>query len=246
MKLRRLDDYQSWALEQGGRRVLIDPWLSDEHHLPGGHWLFGRRRAPPAPLTTWLPVHALVLSAHFADHLHAPTLREVPKDVPVFASSFAAKLARRLGFTDVTALRKGDVFIPWPGLSVQVLAPGFPYAHNSLGFVFEGDARRVYFETHMVPGDIASRGPFDAVVAPMQSVRLLGVPFVQGPEKAAAVAKTVGAKWWLPTGNEPHLAHGALPTLLFTRGHMADFEAALAGTQTRFVQPAPGEAVDLT
>lgn len=247
MRLRRLDDYQSWALEHAGRRLLIDPWLSDEHHLPGGHWLFGRRRPAPAPLETWLPADALVLSAHFADHLHAPTLAGLPRALPVFGSVAAAKRARRLGFTAVQALRPDDVFTPWPGLRVEAIRPGFPYAHNSLGFVFAADGQRVYFETHMPPAGLEARGPFDAVVAPMQSVRLLGVPFVQSLERSVALARRLAPRWWLPTGDDPHLGHGLLTRLLFFRDARSDFAQALAaaGATTRFVEPAPGQSFEI-
>lgn len=153
MELRRLDDYQSWALEQGGKRLLIDPWLTEEMSLPPGHWLFGRRRPAPSPVTDWLPADALVLTAHFSDHLHPKTLSLLPKRLPVFASRGAAKEVRALGFTQVTALRDGERATLWPGLELEAVAPGFPYTHNSLGYAFTAEGKRLYFETHVVaPG----------------------------------------------------------------------------------------------
>lgn len=248
MELRRLDDYQSWALETGGRRVVIDPWLTHEMSLPPGHWLFGRRRAAPQPLTTWLPIDAVVLSAHFSDHLHPETLRQLPLTTPVFGSQGAAKHARKLGFTHVTALRDGEQATVLPGLTATAIAPDFPYAHNSLGFVFEAEGARVYFETHIVNFERAKTrvGTVDCLVAPMQSVRVAGIPFVQSPERSVEVAKVLQPKQWLPTGDDPQLAHGLFHSLLITyRGAREEFAPMLkaAGLATRFVTPAPGEAV---
>ena len=246
MKLRRLDDYQSWAVEQGGKRLLIDPWLTEEMCLPPGHWLFGRRRAAPVAVTTWLPVHAVVLTAHFSDHLDPTTLAQLPKDVPVFATRTAAALVRRLGFSNVTALRDGERASVWSGLDVEAIAPGFPYAHNSLGYVFSGDDKRVYLETHMVNVERAAErvGAVDVMVAPVQSVRLLGIPFVMSPEKAAAVANVLKPKRWVPTGDEPGRSHGLLHSLLLSyRGAVADFQQRLRETTLRVA--APGDVFDV-
>ncbi len=246
MKLRRLDDYQSWALEQGGKRLLIDPWLTDEMSLPPGHWLFGRRRVAPAPVTTYLPMDALVLTAHFSDHLHPQTLAALPKSVPVFATPTAAKLVRQLGFTQVTALRDTERATPWPGLELEAIAPGFPYTLNSLGYVFTADGERLYFETHVVDAKRAKArlGPVHTLVAPVQSVRLMGLPLVMSPERALAIAKVLQPKYWVPTGNDPAQAHGAFSkTMLFYRGEVADFSALLqsSGVATTLLEPKPGE-----
>ncbi len=248
MELRRLDDYQSWALEIGGKRVVIDPWLSDEMSLPPGHWLFGRRREAPKPITTWLPVDALVLSAHFSDHLHPATLKQLPPQTPVFASKVAAKHARKLGFTNVTALSDADQATVLPGLTVTAIAPNFPYSHNSIGFLFEGDGSRLYFETHIVNFERAKTriGEVDCLVAPMQSVRVAGIPFVQSLERSVEVAKVLKPKQWLPTGDDPKLAHGLFHSLLISyRGELPEFAPMLkaAGLETQFLTPAPGEPV---
>jgi L-ascorbate metabolism protein UlaG (beta-lactamase superfamily) len=251
MELRRLDDYQSWALEHGGKRLLIDPWLTDEMSLPPGHWLFGRTRAAPVSVTHWLPVEALVLTAHFSDHLHPGTLAALPKTVPVFASKWAARAVKALGFTQVTALRDGERATVWDGLELEAIAPGFPYSHNSLGYVFGAGGQRLYFETHVVNAERAKArlGKVELLVAPVQSVRLMGIPLVMSPERAVEVAKVLAPEKWVPTGNDPQVAHGAFSrTMLFYRGAVKDFGELLraSGVATELLEPAPGESISLS
>jgi L-ascorbate metabolism protein UlaG (beta-lactamase superfamily) len=248
MELRRLDDYQSWALELGGKRLLIDPWLTEEMSLPLGHWVFGRRRPAPMPMTNWLPVDALVLTAPFSDHLHPGTLAMLPKILPVFASRGAAKEVRALGFKQVTALRDGERAVVWEGLDLEAIAPGFPYTHNSLGFAFTAGGQRLYFETHVVEPERAKArlGKVSLLVAPVQSVRLLGIPL--SAERALEVARVLTPTKWVPTGNDPHLAHGAFSrTMLFYRGAVGDFASLLrsSGVPTELVEPAAGQSVSL-
>ena len=49
----------------------------------------------------------ILLSQGWEDHSHRPTLRALPKDIPVVASPAAAEVAASLGFKDVTSLRDG-------------------------------------------------------------------------------------------------------------------------------------------
>ncbi len=248
MELRRLDDYQSWALELGGKRLLIDPWLTDEMSLPPGHWLFGRRRAAPTPLSQWLPVDALVLTAHFSDHLHPQTLSLLPKNTPVFASRGASRLVRKLGFTEVTALEDGERATVWEGLELEAIAPGFPYTHTSIGVAFTAHGKRLYFETHVVHPERARErlGKVSLLVAPVQSVRLMGIPLVMSPERALEVVKVLAPGKWVPTGNDPAAAHGVFSrTMLFYRGAVGDFRALLQqeGATTTLLEPAQGQSV---
>ncbi len=246
MQLRRVDDYQSWALEIGARRVLIDPWLSGALVRGAADWVFGRTRPDPALAPG--RVDGLVLTAHFADHLHRPTLARLPKSTPVFASHHAARTARGLGFTDVTALRDGQRADLGDELELEAIAPDFPYSHNSLGYVFSHGGRRVYLETHVVnrKRGLERAHGVDVLVAPVQSVRVAGVVFVMSAERAVETARLLQPKTWVATGVDPQHGHGLLQrTLVSCRGTVDDFAARLkeAGLPTTFAQPAPGEAI---
>ncbi|MDP1915143.1 MAG: MBL fold metallo-hydrolase [Myxococcales bacterium] len=250
MRLCRLDDYQSWLVEVQGRRIAIDPWLTDEFSLPPGHWLFGRRRSAPSSGPAALAgVDALVLTAHFSDHLHPATLEALPRGVPVVATSMAATLVRRLGFTNVRAMRGGETAQLLPGVDVEAIAPAFPYSHNSLGYLLHANGVRLYLETHTIHADHAAKARgADCLITPVQSVRLLGMPLVMSPERALAMVEQLQPKRVVPTGNDPDGAHGLLQSLaLFTRGSVEAFGTALGqrGLPTTFHAMRAGDALEL-
>lgn len=250
MRLCRLDDYQSWLVEVQGRRIAIDPWLTGEFSLPPGHWLFGRRRsAPSAGLAALANVDALVLTAHFSDHLHPPTLEALPRSTPVVATSMAAKLVRKLGFNNVRALRGGETTQLLPGVDVEAIAPAFPYSHNSLGYLLHASGVRLYLETHTIhAGRAAKARGADLLLTPVQSVRLLGMPLVMSPERVLELVETLKPKRLVPTGNDPGGAHGLLQSLaLFTRGSIDGFATALSqsGLPTSFHAMRAGDALEL-
>jgi L-ascorbate metabolism protein UlaG (beta-lactamase superfamily) len=250
VKLTRLDDYQSWLLETRGRRLVIDPWLTHSFRVPPGHWLFGRRReVVSTPKEAIAEVDALLLTGPFSDHLNPETLAVLPRGVPAFANPPAARALRRLGFTRVTPLRDGETAQPFEGLTVEAVQPGFPYRHNSLGYLLRDAQARLYLETHTV--DLARQGArvtgVDLAVLPVQGVRLLGVPFVMSPERALEVTRVLAPQVVVPTGRDPQRAHGLLSSaMLWCRGTVEDYARLLAasGLSTRLATPAPGDAVE--
>lgn len=249
MQLTRLDDYQSWLLTIGGRRIAIDPWLTHEHSLPPGHWLFGRRReVVPTPKETLAGVDALILSGPFSDHCDPDTLAVLSRDTPAFANPPAARRLRGMGFTRVHTLRDGDKVEPFEGVSLEAVQPGFPYRHNSLGYLISDAHARLYFETHTV--DVRRHGQrvkgADVAVLPVQGVWLFGVPFVMSPERAIEVTRAIEPKLLVPTGHDPQKAHGLMSrAMLWTRGSIDDFAQLLAhsGLPTKLAMPLPGESV---
>ncbi len=249
MRLTRLDDYQSWLLEVAGRRIAIDPWLTHELSLPPGHWLFGRRRdLVPTAKEAIADVDALLLTGPFSDHCDPQTLSVLPRDLPAFANAPAARRLRAMGFTRVTTLHDGETAVPFAGVKIEAVRPGFPYRHNSLGYLISEPSTRLYFETHTVDVQrhAARISGVDVAVMPVQGVWLFGIPFVMSAERALAVTQAIAPKVVVPTGNDPHKAHGLMSTaMLSTRGTIADFAALLAqsGSTTRFSNPGPGESV---
>ncbi len=250
MRLHRLDDYQSWLFEVQGRRIAVDPWLTASHRLPPGHWLFGRRREAPSPGPEAIAsVDAVVLTGPFADHCDPDTLSVLPRTVPIFAQGIAAKRAAKLGFTRVTAMRGGDEASLFPGTKLHAVQPGFPYRHNSIGFVLEGDGARAGFETHVI--DLKRHGPrfegLDLLVVPVQGVWLMGVPFVMAPERVRDILDVLKPKQVVATGNDPDKGHGVLSSvMLFYRGSVGGFGASMAGSASRFVDLVAGQTLEVS
>ena len=251
MRVTRVDDYQSWLIELGQQRLLIDPWLTDAFSLPLGAWFFGRQhREPPAFTPDTAPaLDRIVLTAHFEDHLDIETLQRLPKTVPVAASKAAAKIVRGLGFAQVDTLMPGDDIQLDGGHRLTAVAPAFPYRHNALGFLFE-EARgaRTYLETHVADLEtVRALAPVDLAILPVQSVRLFGIQFAMDAQRAAEVARAVQAKAVTPTGLDPAVAEGWFARwVLRCRGTVDDFSRRLQGdADPRFLSLATGEAADI-
>jgi CMP-N-acetylneuraminate monooxygenase len=113
------------AVECGGFRLVIDPWLEGPCFL-GGWW-----HAHPVPSDArevLLGADAVFLSHNHPDHLHAPTLALLPRDtlilVPDFASGSVERAVRALGFTRIQALRQDDLFELGPALVLACIFAG--------------------------------------------------------------------------------------------------------------------------
>ena len=156
---------------------------------------------------------------------------------------------RRLGFTNVRAMRGGETVELLPGVQLEAVAPAFPYSHNSLGYLLKAGGVRLYLETHTIhPARASSAHGVDLLLAPVQSVRLLGMPLVMSPERVLEMVEALQPRRLVPTGNDPAGAHGLLQSLaLSTRGSIEGFAAALrqSGLPTSFHAMGAGDALEL-
>lgn len=251
MLIRRLDDYQSWMIEAAGKRLAIDPWLREELVLPPGRWMFCRQRPLPGSGPDAIrDIDALVLSAPFGDHCDPETLAVLPRSTPVFANPQAAKRARELGFTRIEVMRDGDRAVPFEGLTIEAVAPAFPYRTDSLGFVFEHASRRVYLETHVVDLRHKQRlAGLDVLIMPVQGVRLLGLALAMSPARALETVRALGPARVVPTGSDPQNARGFMARWLISyRGSIDEFAQRLADAKlpVAFVSLAEGATLPVS
>jgi L-ascorbate metabolism protein UlaG (beta-lactamase superfamily) len=96
-------------VEIDGTRVLTDPVLRDRI-------AYILRIAPPPPPETVADLDAVLISHAHHDHLDMPSLRRIPRDVPVIAPPGCAALVRKSGHEVIeaaagTSVRVGDVDI---------------------------------------------------------------------------------------------------------------------------------------
>tara|TARA_Y100001934_G_C12169937_1_gene686217 strand:- start:135 stop:737 length:603 start_codon:yes stop_codon:yes gene_type:complete len=174
----------------------------------------------------------MLVSSHFADHLHKETLRQLDKALPVLTTPVAARMLRRIGFTGVDVLNPGAQLDIGENFRVSGIKPGFPYSHNSIGFLIEGKISKklVYFEPHAIDernSKTLSDG-IDAVVAPIELVRFLGVKLTMGPEKLVRVLSNIAPRYFLPTGLFPEKADGFMPRFLLSySGSSSEFATQL-------------------
>ncbi|MET8630292.1 MBL fold metallo-hydrolase [Kitasatospora sp. NPDC004669] len=109
--------HQTWLVQGGGHRVLIDPILKTHFGLPGRAEC---RVWPPREIDTGLmpTPDAVVLTHEHLDHFHLPSLDLLPRTVPVYSGPLlpaaVEEAIARLGFTvhridHSTPLRLGDL-----------------------------------------------------------------------------------------------------------------------------------------
>jgi L-ascorbate metabolism protein UlaG (beta-lactamase superfamily) len=258
MQITRLDDYQSWMFEGGGARVILDPWLMEDITLPGGKRVFHRQhREPPAYTPDGLPpLDGLLLSAPFGDHMHMPTIAALPRDLTVIGNKHATHRCRNLDFEHIEVMKGGQSTHVGPdaaGLRITAIAPAFPYAHNSLGFVVDApsEGHRIYVETHVTKASRLQElaGSVDVFITPVQSVHLMGIQFSMGPQRVVRSVDILKPQWVMPTGLDPEIATGFLARwMLRCRGSLDDFITQLDAhpSPCRFAHPAVGESFDLS
>jgi L-ascorbate metabolism protein UlaG (beta-lactamase superfamily) len=250
MRIVRLDDYQTWYLQVGESRILVDPWLTPTMAFPMGmfhrtHTLVGHESLAPTHL---------IVTAPFGDHLHAPSLQLLDKSLPVMTTPAAAKHVRKLGFTQVIDSKAGDTHVLSSGVTLRFVAPGFPYASNSLGFLLEethGDrVTRAYLETHVVSKATLESlpKPIDALLTTAENVRMFGIQLAMDVRRAGRVAAALQVRHFLPTGVNPGKSTGMLPKMLFIRSDKAAMAQSLAeaspSTEIHWLEPGEGITLD--
>ncbi|AIJ25532.1 MBL fold metallo-hydrolase [Amycolatopsis methanolica] len=158
-------------LEVAGRVVLTDPVLT---RTVGGLV----RVVPPLDPAAYADVDLVLISHLHGDHLHAPSLRLLGRDVPIVVPRGAGAWMRRRGFPAVAELDIGEQ-LPVGDLRVTAVpadhsghrwGPRFthgPQARAS-GHVVEAPGVRVYVagDTDLYPG-MAELGPVDVALLPV-------------------------------------------------------------------------------
>ncbi len=141
--------HASALVEVGGHRILTDPLLTRRvAHL---------RRRRPLPTPDVADVDTVLLSHAHLDHLHLPSLRRLRPTTRFITPIGTGRLLTSAGFGDVTEVRIGDrIDLDGPLLTAEVVPAAHkhgrgPHSRVSappVGYVVEGEGRRVYF-----PGD---------------------------------------------------------------------------------------------
>lgn len=163
-----------------GARVLVDPWLVGDLTFFEQSWAYvGRKRALGAGGAggaggggsgnkgaassgevnvdeVAAETDLILLSQYLDDHTHMPTLRALPKSIPVIAQAEAAERIKPLGFSDVRVIRHGETVDACAGrLRVSATAGalvGPPWSERQNGFVVReagGDRpASLYYEPH--------------------------------------------------------------------------------------------------
>lgn len=243
----------SWLLELGQKRILIDPWLVGSLIFGNLPWLFkGDRRQPLDSLPD--KIDLILLSQGLEDHAHKPTLEKLDKTIPVVGSLSAVKVVEQLGYTQVTSIIPGQTFTFANQIEIRAL-PGAPIGplliENAYLLKQLDNGTTLYYEPHgYPPEEIKDYAPVDVVISPVVNLELpLAGSIIKGNTSALQLAQWVKPQVLLPTaaGGDVQYA-GLINFLLRTIGGVDELRSQLAqhNLPTQVIDPQPGESVELT
>ena len=240
-----------WQLGFPDLNVLLDPWLVGPLCFGNSPWLFTSRFFQDWPIPP--AIDLVLLTQGLPDHAHPPTLKQLERSIPVVGSVAAAKVARSLGFTQVTALAPGQIHQHHGGAGTHLTitaTAGATVPGQENGFLLRHPDGCLYAEPHGFLDPTLPQQELDAVITPVVD---LGLPlvgtFVQGQDVLPRLLERFQPRWVLAsTAGGQTQSSGLLPKLLRCRGSMATTTALLnhCAPRTRLLDPEPGRCYDLT
>lgn len=239
-------DNNSWLIELAGSRILLDPWLVGQLTFGNLDWLFKGSRQQEHAIPSGLDL--ILLSQGLEDHAHPETLKQLDKSIPVAGSLSAAKVARQLGFTQVTALKHGETLTLNNAVTIQA-TPGSPLGPivQENGYLLKelASGTTLYYEPHGFHAPIVKQAAIDIVITPLIDLALPIVgSIIKGSQSALELAQWVKPQVMVPTAaNGNVVLEGLLVSLLKETGSVDQFRAQLAQNQlpTQVLEPKPGD-----
>ncbi|MGH8000116.1 MAG: MBL fold metallo-hydrolase [Brasilonema sp.] len=244
-------DNNSWLLEIGGQRILLDPWLVDVLTFGGQDWFFKGSRPHDRPIPE--NIDLILLSQGLEDHAHPQTLKQLDRNIPVLASPNAAKVVQQLNYTQVTALAHGETFVfnqsveikATPGSQVGVTLVENGYLFKELESNFT-----LYYEPHGNHSPTLKEiAPVDVVIAPLIDLALpLVGSIIKGNKCALEVAQWLQPQVMLSTAAGGDVVfEGLLNSFVQTKGSIEEFRSLLVMNNllTRVIDPKPGERFEV-
>ncbi len=241
----------SWLIELGQQRILIDPWLVGSLVFGNLPWLFkGDRAQPLASIPDQIDL--ILLSQGLEDHAHPPTLEQLDKAIPVVGSPSAAKVVEQLGYNQVTALNPRQTFTLANQIEIRAM-PGAPIGlqvENSYLLKHLDSNTTLYYEPHgFPPSELKDYAPVDVVISPIVNLELpLVGPIIKGNTTALQLAQWLQPQFFLPTAAGGDVTYeGFINSLLRTVGSVDELRSQLAqhNLLTQAIEPQPGEPLEL-
>lgn len=244
-------DSNSWLIELGGKRILIDPWLVGSLVFANLDWLFkGLRRSDRQ-----IPenIDLIILSQGLEDHAHPATLKQLDRTIPVVASPNAAKVVQQLGYAEVTALNHGETFT----LDEQITIKAIPGSSIGPTLVENGylikelmSGLTLYYEPHGFHSpSIKEAAPVDVIITPIVDLALpLIGSIIKGTKSALEIAQWLQPQVMLPTASPGDVEYGGLLNYALREvGSLEEFRSKLQHNNltTRVIEPKPGDRFNL-
>ncbi|MBH8561412.1 MBL fold metallo-hydrolase [Nostoc sp. CENA67] len=244
-------DSNSWLIEIGSQRILLDPWLVGPLTFANSDWFFKGSRSQERPIPE--NIDLILLSQGLEDHAHTPTLKQLDRKITVVASPNAAKVAQGLGYASVTSLAHGQTFT----LNNQVEITAFPGSQIGPTLVENGYLLKelatgltLYYEPHGYHSpQLKQFAPVDVIITPIIDLGLpLIGPILKGTNSALEVAKWLQPQVMLHTAaGGDVIFEGLLTKFLKTGGSFAEFRSSLEKNNlaTRVIEPKAGDRFEL-
>jgi L-ascorbate metabolism protein UlaG (beta-lactamase superfamily) len=241
-------DSNSWLIEMGGKKILLDPWLVGDLSFGNLPWLFLGSKTVQRPIPP--NIDLILLSQGLPDHAHIPTLEALDRSIPVVASPNAAKVVKNLGYQKITALAPGESY-DFAGVSIKAV-PGSPVGPTAIenGYVLRDNHSSLYYEPHGYHSPLlASEAAIDVVITPLIDLKLplLG-PVIKGKASALALCELLKPKFIVPTAAGGDVKfEGLLMSILTAEGTVAEFQDLLQGKSlgTEAIEPQPWQPFNL-
>ncbi len=244
-------DSNSWTIDLGGKRILLDPWLVGELVFAELDWLFAGKRDRDRAIPD--NIDFILLSQGLEDHAHRPTLQQLDRDLPVIGSQNAAKAVTELGYHNVTALGHGDRYVFENAIEIHA-TPGSRVGMTTVenGYVLKSldTGETLYYEPHGSHSETVRKfAPVDVVIAPVVNLSVPFVPpIIQGKNSASKLANWLQPKYFVNTaaGGDIHYS-GVLANFLTSEGSTEELQAVLKknNLDTRAIDATPGEPLEL-
>lgn len=244
-------DSNSWLIEIGNKRLLMDPWLVGPLVFGNLPWLFkGERHIPRA-----IPenIDLIVLSQGLEDHAHPETLKQLDKNIPVVASPNAAKVVQEFGYSQVITLAHGQTYVFDNSIEIRAIPGslvGPTLVENGYIFTELTTGNNIYYEPHGNHSEkVKEFAPIDVVITPIINLNLpLVGPIIKGNESALQVAQWLQPQVMLPTAAGGDIDFkGLLISLLKAEGNVEEIQSQLVKNNlaTKVIEPKPGECFEL-
>jgi L-ascorbate metabolism protein UlaG (beta-lactamase superfamily) len=244
-------DSNSWLIEMGEQHILLDPWLVGPLVFGNLPWLFKGERLQSRTIPDRIDL--ILLSQGLEDHAHPPTLERLDRSIPVVGSPNAAKVAEKLGYTQVTILKHGETFTFADQVTIQAV-PGSPIGPTTLenGYILTDLTQntKLYYEPHGYHDtSLQSFAPVDVVITPLLTLEIpfLG-PVIKGSQSALEVVQRLNPQAILPTAAGGDVVfEGLLLSILRASGGVEEFRQLLAehDLSTKVIDPKPGDRFEL-
>jgi L-ascorbate metabolism protein UlaG (beta-lactamase superfamily) len=243
-------DSNSWLIEMGGQRILLDPWLVGP--LVFGTPLFFKLDRPK-PRQIPENIDLILLSQGLPDHAHPPTLNQLDRNIPVVASVNAAKVVKELGYRNITSLPHGESFTIPEKIKITA-TPGSPIGPTLLenGYLLTdlNTSTKLYYEPHGYHSPVLKEmAPVDVVITPIVDLEIPVVgSFIKGGKSALELMEWLKPKVIIPTATGGDVTfEGFLMSIIRVRGTVDDFRSLVAqhNLSTKVLDIIPGDRLEL-